>query len=129
MLKWLLAFTIIPLLELALLIKIGGYVGVLPTIVLVISTGFIGVFLARAQGFRLLRQIQRNMENGIVPGNELLEGLLLLIGGIFLITPGLITDTAGFLLLLPWTRVRMREILKRKLARMIREGTFFIRIH
>lgn len=122
MAKYFLLFTLIPLVELMLLIKIGGYVGFLPTVLLVIITGGIGVFLARNQGLLVLSQIRNDMEYGIVPGNSILEGLIVLVGSAFLITPGLITDTVGFLFLLPFSRVAIREFLKQKIKKMIDEG-------
>ncbi|KJS23397.1 MAG: hypothetical protein VR72_00815 [Clostridiaceae bacterium BRH_c20a] len=120
--KLFLAFTLIPLIELALLIKIGQYFGALPTIFLVIITGGIGVFLARNQGVMVLRKIQFELQQGVVPGNSLIDGLLVLVGSIFLVTPGLITDMAGFSLLLPFSRNYLREYLKNKFRELIHEG-------
>ncbi|MFZ5943600.1 MAG: FxsA family protein [Bacillota bacterium] len=117
-----LAFTLIPLIELALLIKIGQLVGTLPTVFLVITTGGIGVFLARNQGLLVLNNIQQDLQDGIVPGNSLVEGLLVLIGSVLLITPGLLTDISGFLFLFPVTRVVVREFLKKKFKNMIDQG-------
>jgi len=117
-----LAFTLIPLLELALLIKIGEYAGALPTIFLVVITGGIGVFLARNQGLIVLRQIQYDLQRGIVPGNSLIDGLLVLVGSVLLITPGLITDILGFLLLFPFSRILIREFIKNKLQSLIEQG-------
>jgi len=120
--KLFLAFTLIPLIELALLIKIGQYFGALPTIFLVIITGGIGVFLARNQGVMVLRKIQFELQQGVVPGNSLIDGLLVLVGSIFLVTPGLITDIGGFSLLLPFSRNYLREYLKNKFRELIHEG-------
>jgi len=117
-----LAFTLIPLLELALLIKIGQYLGALPTIFLVVITGGVGVFLAKNQGLLVLRKIQDDLTQGIVPGNALIDGLLVLVGSILLITPGLITDITGFSLLLPFSRSFLREYLKKKFGDLIEAG-------
>jgi UPF0716 protein FxsA len=117
-----LLFTLVPLIELALLIKLGQYLGALPTIFLVIITGGIGVFLAKDQGLMVLSKIQYDLQQGILPGDSLLDGLLVLVGSVLLITPGLITDIIGFLLLLPFSRTVVRKFLKIKLRNLIDEG-------
>ncbi|MCR3923357.1 MAG: FxsA family protein [Firmicutes bacterium] len=123
MTKLLLLFTFVPLLELFLLIEVGRRVGTLPTVLLVVSTGFVGVLLARAQGFLVLTRIAHNLREGDLPGEELLNGVLVLIGAAFLLTPGLITDTAGFLLLIPQTRHTARVYIYRKLKKALEDGT------
>ena len=122
MAKLFLAFTLIPLLELALLIKIGQYIGTFYTIFLVMITGGIGVVLARSQGFMVLNQLRFDLGEGRVPGNALLDGLFILIGSVLLITPGLMTDVIGFSLLLPFSRLPLREYIKRKLLQLIEQG-------
>ncbi len=97
----LLLFIIVPLAEIALLIKIGEVVGVLPTIALVVATAVIGLALIRRQGLATLARAQKTLEAGGMPVDAALDGVCLLIAGAFLLTPGLITDTAGFLLLVP----------------------------
>jgi UPF0716 protein FxsA len=111
-----LLFTIIPLLELFILIKIGTLLGAIVPIFLVIATGIIGAYLARKQGFHVWRRIQLQMEQGVFPGTDLLEGLLILIAGFVLITPGIITDIFGFSLLIPFTR----SLYTRRLSNIIR---------
>ncbi|MDA8234807.1 MAG: FxsA family protein [Clostridia bacterium] len=120
--KLLLIFTLVPILELVVLVKMGTLVGVLPTILMVGLTGFIGVFLAKTQGLRIIRRIQEQMAYGQLPGDELLDGGLILAGSLLLLTPGLITDFAGVFLLLPPSRKIIRELLKRKLWKMIQQG-------
>lgn len=124
--KLLLLFTLGPLVELYLLIELGRRVGTTPTVILVLTTGFLGVFLARAQGFLVLRRIVENLRNGEMPGDELLNGVMILVGGAFLLTPGLISDTVGFLLLVPATRNRVKKIVLRRLKRALAEGTLRI---
>ena len=121
-LKLLLLFSLVPLFELWLLIRVGGYVGLLPTILLVASTGVVGASLARSQGFLVINQIQGNLNSGKLPANSLIEGLLILIGGVMLLTPGLVTDIAGFSLVLPKSRAWLRELLKRKFKGLIKTG-------
>lgn len=124
--KLLLLFTLGPLVELYVLIEIGRRVGTGPTIILVLATGFFGVFLARAQGFLALRRIANTLRNGELPGDELLDGVLILVGSAFLLTPGLISDTIGFLLLLPAPRKKVKRLILRKLRRALDEGTLRI---
>lgn len=105
MLGYLLAIIIaIPLIEIVLLIKIGQYIGAGNTILLVIITGIAGAFLAKYQGLKVLWEIRSLLAQGRMPGYKLLEGLLVLLGGILLLTPGFFTDVIGLLCLLPLTR-------------------------
>lgn len=120
--KFLAAFVIIPLMELILLIKLGNIIGIWLTLLLVVFTGVAGVILARQQGFLLLYELRRVLDKGEMPGNQLLEGVLLLAGALLLLTPGLITDTAGFLLLLPVTRKAIREIIKESIWHYLKTG-------
>ena len=116
-------FIFMPLLELAVLFKIHGLFGPLPTLALVIVTGFIGAFLARMEGLRVVRDIQRDLAEGRMPAPRMIDGVMILAAGILMITPGLITDTAGFLLLLPGVRVAIRAWLRRKFEQKLRDGT------
>ena len=104
MLKLILAFTIIPIVEIYLLIEIGSIFGVLTAITLVILTGSLGAFMARMQGLQTLFRIQGSLREGRMPSRELLDALLIVIAGLVLLTPGFLTDLAGFLLLIPTTR-------------------------
>ena len=106
-------FILIPLIELYLLYLIGGQIGLFPTIGLVVVTGFIGASLARQQGFKVWRRIQSELNTGRMPAGELIDGLLVLIGGIVLLTPGLLTDLCGFALMVP----RIRALVKTRIQR------------
>src|SRR5690554_6011617 len=117
--KLLLLFIIIPVLELFILIELGQNVGVLPAILLVLATGFAGMILARAQGLIVLTNIINTLRHGELPTDALLNGLLVLIGAALLLTPGLITDSVGFLLLFPGTRQPAKTFLYRKLKRAL----------
>lgn len=110
-----LLFVTLPLLELALLVWIGEHVGILPTVVLVVGTGVLGATLARLQGLRTLQRFQQAMGAGRLPHREILEGILILIAAAVLLTPGLITDLTGFLLLVPAVRRRVVRWLARRL--------------
>ena len=102
--RLLLLFLIVPAAELMLLIYLGRVMGFWPTAALILSTGVLGAWLARREGFRVLGQVQREMEQGRMPARQLFEGLMVLIAGAFLLTPGLLTDLSGFLLLIPPVR-------------------------
>ena len=115
MLKLLLAFTIIPIIEIYLLIEIGSIFGVLTAITLVILTGFLGAFMARMQGLQTLFRIQESLREGRMPSGELLDALLIVIAGVVLLTPGFLTDSAGFLLLIPTTRNTIISWLQRQI--------------
>jgi UPF0716 protein FxsA len=118
-LRLLLLFIIVPLLELVLLVKLGSVIGVGPTILIVISTGALGAWLARRQGLGVLNRISDDFSAGRLPADALIEGLLILIAGALLLTPGLITDTVGFLLLVPRVRGVLRKAVTERLARRI----------
>lgn len=120
--KLLILFVGVPLVELAILVKLGTMVGFWPTIALVLVTGTVGAMLARSQGARVLRAIQAEMAAGRMPAAHLVDGLLVLVGGVVLLTPGLLTDVAGLLLLFPPTRARLRAALRRRMERMVQSG-------
>ena len=107
-----LLFTVGPLIELALLVYLGTHVGPLETIGLVLFTGFVGAALARWQGVKALLRVQRRLGRGQVPADELFDGVLILVAGLLLITPGLITDLVGFSLLIPPIRSLVKQGLR-----------------
>ena len=115
LLKLFLAFTIIPIIEIYLLIEIGSIFGALTAVTLVILTGFLGAFLARIQGLQTLYRIQESLREGRMPSGELLDALLIVIAGLVLLTPGFLTDSAGFLLLIPATRNSIKYWLRRQI--------------
>ncbi len=113
-------FTLVPLLELFLLVQIGKRMGLVPTLALVLFTGVLGAALARSQGLRVLRQVQAEMARGALPTEALMEGLMIFIAGAVLLTPGLLTDLAGFFLLLPFGRRLVRRQISRRLKSRFR---------
>lgn len=120
--KLFLLFIGVPLLELALLIELGKRIGFWPTLAVVIFTGFAGASLAHWQGLRVLARIQAELQSGKIPATELLNGLLILIAGVMLLTPGFLTDICALLLLLPFVRALVRQWLKAKFLRMVQTG-------
>ena len=108
-----LLLTVLPLVELALLVLLGRSIGLVPTLLICASTGFLGAWLARAQGLRTLLDAQQAMAEGRFPAEQVLDGAFLLAGGVVLLTPGLITDALGFTLLLPPGRALLKGALRR----------------
>lgn len=120
LLRLLLLFTIVPLVELSILIWIGERIGLAATIGLVIVTGFLGASLARREGLRCWITAQRQLAQGELPTDSLLDGLLILVAGLFLITPGVLTDLLGFALLIrPFRRVFRHWLAGRLRARLL----------
>jgi UPF0716 protein FxsA len=115
-----LLFTIVPVVELYLLISIGKVVGGLATVALVLASGLVGALLARREGSRVIRSWQAATERGEMPKDGVVSSLLVLAAGVLLITPGVLTDVTGILLLVPPLRRRVAEILKRALERRFR---------
>lgn len=117
-----LLFVVVPIIELMLLIELGQYIGLLPTLGLVMLTGVTGAWLARAEGMRVFFKFQRELASGRLPGQALLDGISVLIGGAFLLTPGVITDFVGFSLLLPFSRRWIQRRVRASLERQIDSG-------
>lgn len=119
-------FTVVPLVELYLLIWLGGLMGFWPTVGLVLLTGVIGATLAKLEGLRVLGQWQSALAEGRVPEAGVLDGLLVLVGGIFLVTPGVLTDLVGFSLLLPPTRKLVAGFLRKRVEAGIQKGSVHV---
>ena len=100
----LLLFMLIPIVEMWILIEVGGWIGALPTIGLVVLTAMIGLSLLKQQGLSTLLRARRKMDEGAIPASELVSGVMIAVGGALLLTPGFVTDALGFALLIPQTR-------------------------
>ncbi|MGV8146927.1 MAG: FxsA family protein [Alkaliphilus sp.] len=124
--KLILLFTIMPVVELTLLLEVNSRIGFNYTILIVIVTGVVGSYLARSQGRGILNNIKFVMSQGEMPGDELINGLCVIVGGAFLITPGLITDFVGFILVIPHTRELLKLYIKNKMKDIINKGSFVI---
>jgi UPF0716 protein FxsA len=121
--KLFLLFAILPIIEIAILINVGEQIGGWNTVFIVLITAFAGAHLVRQQGLSTLMQAQQKMQSGAMPGQEMAEGLLLVIAGVLLVTPGFITDGFGFLLSLPMTRpVIARALLKSLAVRVVTQS-------
>lgn len=120
--RLLILFILVPVVELYVLLKVGGLIGIGPTIALILLTGISGAYLARTQGFDLLRRIQAEMAQGRLPASELLDGAMILAGGILLLTPGFCTDLLGFSFLVPFTRGYIKQFARYQIQKMIENG-------
>ena len=117
-----LTFFVVPLLELAVIIKIGAAIGLLDTIGLLILSSIVGGWLMKREGLGVLRRIQLAMAEGRVPGQELVDAFLILLGGALMVAPGFLTDITGMLLLLPPVRAVVRRVLRRRFAARVVGG-------
>jgi len=125
--KLLILFVIVPITELYILIEVGKKIGSLTTIGIIILTGIIGAYLVKNQGFMILKKIQNDLNEGIMPGDSLIQGAIILAGGIFLLTPGFVTDIIGFIFLIPVSRRVVKKYLLKWLKGKIKEGNFYYR--
>lgn len=112
-----LLFSIVPAVELALLVYAGSEIGIPETISIVIATAIAGAFLVRREGLGVVFRIQEDLSRGSFPAESLLDGAMVLVSGALLLTPGFITDLIGFLLVLPAPRAVIKRILVRLLRR------------
>lgn len=124
MVKLLMLFILVPATELALLIEVGRQIGTINTLLLIVATGVLGASLAGRQGVGVIRKIQVEMASGHLPGGAIFDGLLILIAGIVLMTPGILTDIAGFLCLIPATRRAIKATIIRRMEAAVQEGRF-----
>lgn len=115
--KLFLLFAVIPVVELALLIQIGSIIGTFNTIAIVILTAITGAYMVKLEGIGVFSRMQRDMAQGIFPADELLNGVLILVAGALLLTPGFFTDILGFLMVFPGSREIIKKIVKRYLER------------
>jgi len=117
---------VVPALEIGILVFFGNLIGAWLTISLIILTGVIGAWLAKKQGLETLKNAQREMNFGQIPGESIIDGICILVGGVLLLTPGFITDTVGFLLLVPPTRKIIKPFIGKVIQRMINRGNFTV---
>lgn len=117
---------IVPVAELWVLLAVGKWIGAWYTVGLVILTGVLGAWLAKHEGLQTLQLIRLQLSRGEMPGVPLMDGACILFGGAALLTPGFITDTVGFFLLIPYTRNIVKAWLKRLFEKWIRNGKFIM---
>lgn len=121
--RLILLFTLVPALELTLILVMGRYIGFAPTLIIIFGAGILGAALARSQGLYVLRRIQMDLAAGRVPAYGLIDGLIILIAGVLLIAPGFLTDIVGLLLLLPPVRALVKQRIRVAMERALRRGT------
>jgi UPF0716 protein FxsA len=124
--RLILIFIVVPLIEILLLIEIGSRIGAFNTILVIVLTAILGGSMMRQQGFTIMRNIQRDLSQGLMPTEELINGALVLVGGIVLLTPGFFTDAVGFILLIPATRGFIRKKIQLLIRRKIESGDIHI---
>ncbi len=115
--KLFLIFALIPVIELALLIQLGSYIGIFNTVVIVILTALVGAHMVRSEGTGVVMRIQKNMQEGTFPGDDLISGAMILVAGALLLTPGFFTDVIGFLLVIPVSREPIKKLIKNYLKK------------
>ena len=120
-------FAVVPVIEVYLLIKVGSLIGALPTVALLLTISMVGAWLVRHQGFELMRRIQSELAQGRLPAAELLDGAMVLVGGMLLLTPGFFTDFLGLFFLIPFTRAAIKQFVRLWLQRRLSRGTITIR--
>ncbi|UCD81948.1 MAG: FxsA family protein [Desulfobacterales bacterium] len=123
-LKLFFAFTLIPVIEIYLLIRLGTYLGALNTVILVIGTGLTGAYLARLQGMQTMLRVRSSLQQGLMPTEDLIDALIIFAAGIVLLTPGFLTDIAGLLLLIPITRRYFKRLIKYKFEQWVNHKNF-----
>jgi len=120
--KLMLVLTVVPLLELYLLVRLSEWTSFWFTVLVILGTGAVGAVIARMQGLMVLRRMQWELSEGRVPTGSILDGVMILVAAALLVTPGLLTDTVGFVLLAPPGRAFLRKLLRRWLKRQIDRG-------
>jgi UPF0716 protein FxsA len=106
-------FTVVPLVETYVLIKVGAVIGPLPTVLLLLVDGVLGAWLAKREGLGIVREVMADLEKGLPPATRVVEGVLVLVGAVLLVTPGLLTDVVGYVLLFPPARRLLAPIVLR----------------
>ena len=128
-LKLFLLFTVIPALELWLLMRVGSVIGFFPTIAIIIFTGIVGAWMARIQGLSVISNLNTSVAQGKVPGREMVNAVLVFVGGALLLTPGFITDIVGFLMIMPGSRDAISLFLISYFARKVKNGSVNFSYH
>lgn len=127
--KLFLLFALVPVAEIYVLVSVGGAIGAFPTIALVILTALAGAHLARLQGMSIMLRIRENLDQGFMPAEELLDGLLVFLAGMVLLAPGFLTDICGLLILLPGTRGIFKQWLRKKFDQWRQDPNVHITFH
>lgn len=125
-LRLLLIFALVPIIEIWLLIKAGRVIGALPTVAILLAISMTGAWLARSQGFKIIAAIRDDLAVGRMPAAHILDGAMILAGGILLLTPGFFTDFIGLFFLIPTTRILLKKWLRIWLEKKLRRGEVLV---
>ena len=121
---WLVAlFFVVPLVEFSIVVWVATNVGVWPTLAVLIADSLIGAFLVRREGMGAWRRITEHLRQAKMPTNSLIDGVLIIAAGAFMLTPGFLTDVVGLLMLIPFTRAPIRSMIRKRVASSVRIGT------
>lgn len=120
--KFLLIFIVVPLIELYFLLEISQFIGVFTTVLVIVLTGAAGVSIAKRQGYQVINNIKSTLNAGKMPTDDLISALLILIGGVTLLTPGFLTDITGFLLILPGSRDLIGALVKKYFLKYVKKN-------
>jgi UPF0716 protein FxsA len=126
--KLLLLFILVPAVELAILIELGRHLGTIPTLAIIVLTGTLGAILARLEGLNVLRSAQEKMSRGELPAGSMADGVMILVAAALLVTPGILTDAFGFLLLVPWFRNVVKGFLLRRFRKAVEENRVRVQV-
>jgi UPF0716 protein FxsA len=119
-------FVLVPIVELAVIIQVGQAIGVVETLLLMVVVSVVGAWLVKREGIGVWRRAQRQMDAGVMPGRELVDGVLIMVAGALLLLPGFVSDCLGILLLLPPVRALVRGLVIRRLrTRVVAQRTYF----
>jgi len=119
-------FVFVPIVELAVIIQVGQAIGVVETLLLMVLVSIAGAWLVKREGIGVWRRAQRQLDTGVMPGRELVDGVLIMVAGALLLLPGFVSDCLGILLLLPPVRAVVRGLVIRRLrTRVVAQRTYF----
>lgn len=125
--KWLLfLFILIPAIEITVLIGSSHVIGLWSTFAMIVFTGVVGVYLAKRQGFKVLGEIQSKLNRGEMPGEAVLDGIFVFVGGILLVLPGYVTDVLGFICVIPITRALLKPLVMKWMEWKFRKNSTII---
>jgi UPF0716 protein FxsA len=118
-----LAFVVVPIVEIFLLIQVGSVIGALNTVALLVLMSIVGAWLVKREGTGVWQRLQTSLASGRMPGNELIDGLLIMVGGVLMLTPGFLSDIAGLVLILPPSRALIRTLVRKRFAGQLESNT------
>lgn len=119
-------FIIVPIIEISLLIEVGSRIGTANTIMILLLTALIGIYMVKLVGLGVMRRMQQNMNEGVSPAEEMVNGMMLLLAGVLFIIPGFFTDAVGLLMVIPFSRNLIKKIARRMIEKKVSSGVIYI---